>query len=340
MDAFKLFTLAGIPVRATLGFLLLIGYYAYSLRSGGLPAISGWLIAVTVSFLVHEFGHALVARRFRLSPEVYLHGWGGLCAHQRAKSDRDDALIIISGPLAGLALAGVIGLLQWGLFTTIRSNPFLFFFFESMWFINFWWSLVNLLPLFPLDGGQLFRLGLLRVIKPAKKAERIVHIVAIAIAAIGVLVAVLDKSLLLGILAAMLGFQNIRFLGQGSPIEMRARSELVDQLLGDAMKALAARDPAEARRLAYQARAERNVGPDQLQRALELLAVTSVALEDWTEALDWAKAANASPAIDELRVLALAMLGRHDEARHAANEAKLGPDVRERIARRTGRSLG
>jgi Zn-dependent protease len=340
MNAFHLFTLAGIPVRATLGFLLLVAYYAYSLRWGGMPAIGGWLIAVVVSFLVHEFGHALVARRFKLAPEVYLHGWGGLCAHQRAKSDRDDALIIIAGPLAGLALAGVIAAVQWGMPRTIATSPFLHFFFESMWLINFWWSLVNLLPLFPLDGGQLFRLGLLRVVKPAKKAERIVHIVAIAIAAVGVVIAVLDKSLLLGILAAALAFQNIRFLGQGSPLEVRARSALVDQLLAGALTALAAHDPQEARRLAYQARAERNVADDQLQRALELLVVTSVALEDWGEALDWAKLANATPAIDEARVLSLASLGRHDEARHAANEAKLAPEVRERIARRTGRSLG
>lgn len=339
MDAFHLFTIAGIPVRATLGFLLLIGYYAYSLRAGGLPAIGGWLIAVVVSFLVHEFGHALVARRFRLSPQVYLHGWGGLCAHERAARDRDDALIIIAGPLAGLALAAVVAIVRGVFAGPIHQSPFLYFLIDSLWFINFYWSLVNLLPLFPLDGGQLFRLGLLRIVKPVPKAERIVHVVAIAICAVGLVYAVTIQSILLGILTVALAFQNVRYLGQGSPIAVRARSELVDQLLADAIKALSAGDPQEARRLAYQARDERNVAADQVQRAFELLAVTSAELEDWSEALDWAKRANATPAIDEVRVAALVGLGRLEEARHAAAEAKLGAQARARIEARTGQSL-
>jgi len=340
MDAFQLFTLGGIPVRMTLGFLFLAGYYGFSLRSSGVMAIVGWLVAVVISFLVHEFGHALVARRFKLSPQVVLHGWGGMCVHQRAKSDRDDALIIVAGPLAGLALSAVVGLIYfWGMPVTISRDPFLSAFFGGMWLINFWWSLVNLLPLFPLDGGQLFRLGLLRVVKPAKKAERVVHITAIALCGAAIIYAVMTKSFFIGILAGLLGFENIRHLNQGSPLEVRARSSAVDELLANAMAAFAARDYGEARRLAFQARAERNVAPDQLQRVLEVLTVSSIGLEEWDEALDWAKLSNASPAIDEARALALAMLGRHQEAKHVANEAKLDDDARTRIMRRSGRSL-
>lgn len=349
MDAMHLFTLAGIPVRATLGFLFLVGFYAFSLRAGGLPAIGGWLIAIVVSVLVHEFGHALVARRFKLSPQVFLHGWGGLCAHERAARDRDDALIIVAGPLAGLALAGVVALVraalpESALATTVAVDDsgvwvrrtFLGFLFDSMWLINFWWSLVNLLPLFPLDGGQLFRLGLLKVVKPAHKAERIVHLVGIAIAGVGVVWAIGDRSILLAFLSVALLMQNVRFLGSGSPIAVRTRSELVDHLLDQATRTFAAGDAHEARRLAYQARDERNVAPDQVERAFELLAVTSVALEDWEEALDWAKRANATPAIDEARITALVGLGRIAEARHALAEAKLSGEARARVEAKLG----
>jgi len=344
-----LFTLAGIPVRATLGFLFLVGFYAYSLRAGGLPAIGGWLIAIVVSVLVHEFGHALVARRFKLSPQVFLQGWGGLCAHDRAKSDRDDALIIVAGPLAGLALAGIVAIVravvpESALATTVAIDDsgvwmrksFLGFLIDSMWFINFWWSLVNLLPLFPLDGGQLFRLGLLKVIKPAHKAERIVHMVAVGIAGVGVVWAISDRSILLAFISIALLMQNIRYLGSGSPIAVRTRNELVDHLLAEAQRTLAAGDAHEARRLAYQARDERNLALDQVQRAFELLAVTSVALEDWEEALDWAKRADATPTVDEARITALVGLGRIAEARHALAESKLSGEARARVDARLG----
>ena len=86
----------------------------------------------------------------------------------------------------------------------IHASPFLYYLVESLWFINFYWSLVNLLPLFPLDGGQLFRLGMVRVVKPARKAERVVHIVGISIAGIGLVYAIIIKSILLGILSAAL----------------------------------------------------------------------------------------------------------------------------------------
>ncbi len=339
MDAFHLFTLVGIPVRVTLGFMLLVGYYAYMQRHDGIAGIMAWLVAVVVSFLVHEFGHALVARRYKLTPEVYLHGWGGMCTHRPAKRDRDDAFIIAAGPFAGLALAGVVALVANVWPVTIARSPFLSSFIADMWFINFWWSLVNLLPLFPLDGGQLFRLGLLRVVKPARNAERIVHITAIALCAAALVWAISVRSILVGLISAMLLFENIRHLSQGSPNPVRTRNALADQLLTEASRLLTAGDAHEARRLAYQARDERALAPDQVQRAFEMLAVASAALEDWGEALDWAKRANRSGAIDEIIAMSLAGLGRIDEAKQAAREANLGDDVRARIARRTKQSI-
>lgn len=339
MAPIHLFTLAGIPVRVTLGFLLLVAYYAYSLSAGGIVAVVGFLAAVVLSFLVHEFGHALVARRFKLGPQIYLHGFGGLCAHQPAARDRDDVMIIAAGPLAGLAFAGLVALtkalLPASAFVSASGlgwQPnFLAALFASLWFINFYWSLVNLLPLFPLDGGQLFRLLLLRLVKPAAKAERIVHGVGIAIAGVGVVYGLVTQSMLLALLSGMLLAQNLRYLMEGAPTRVRARSELVDQLLAQARSALAQGDPREARRLAYQARDERNVAGDQVQRAFEMLAVTSAILEDWEESLDWARRANATPAIDEARVRSLIGLGRTAEARHALGEAKLPAEVAARL---------
>ena len=318
MGGIHLFTLVGIPVRASLTFIIIVAYYAFSMRGGGLPFVGGFLVALTVSVLVHEFGHALVARRLRLSPQILLHGFGGLCAHQPARTNRDDVFIILAGPLSGLAFALIAWLVQ-GMLPPMGvggsgGSAFAAYFFDYAILIGFWMNLLNLLPLFPLDGGQLFRLAMLRFVKPIPKAERIVHFTGVSLAAAVAFWAILNHWLFLGILAALLLFENLRYLSSGSPIAVRVKSELVDDLIKAARAAFAAGDPHEARRLAYQARSERNVQADQLDVVHTMLALSSAALEDWGEALDWAQRATRGPAVDEVRILSLIRLGRLAEA--------------------------
>jgi Zn-dependent protease len=337
MDAIHLFTLRGIPVRASLWFLLLVGFYAFSLRGGGLPVILAFTLALVVSVLVHEFGHALVARRFKLNPQVVLHGWGGLCIHERARSDRDDALIIAAGPGAGLALAGLVAIAEAVIPLEVQANPFTSALLYFMWLINFWWSLINLLPLFPLDGGQLFRLGMLRLVKPAAKAEKIVHGVGAALAVGGVVWGATTGSVLILILSVLLLMQNIQMLSMGSPMPVRRRNTHVDELLSQSQHELENGDPQEARRLAYQARDENNVGPDQVERTNRLLAFTSAALSDWEEALYWVERAPKSAELQTLKIEGLIALGRRSEARaELDNPFLLGSEARARLEARLG----
>lgn len=332
MDAIHLFTFRGIPVRVSLWFFLLIGYIAFGMRGGGLPAILAFVLAITVSVLVHEFGHAFVARRFKLSPQVMLHGWGGLCSHERAKSDRDDALIIVAGPAAGLALAGVVALVEAFLPNETLRNPFVGPLMYFMWLINFWWSLVNLLPLFPLDGGQLFRLGMLKVVKPAAKAEKIVHGVGIALAVGALVYAFSTSSIFIGFISAFLLFQNAQLFSQGSAIPVRRRNSYVDGLLKQARETLEAGDPHEARRLAYQAKGENGMAADQVELAFQVIAVASAELEDWAEALDWSKRAPKTAELQAVKIEALIALGRTAEARaELANPFLLAPEVKARL---------
>ena len=88
MNAIYLFSFRGIPVYVQLWYFLLLAFFCF-----GQDVQSGLVLAgcVTVSLLVHEFGHALVAAKYRLNPTVILHGWGGLCAHERAEKDTHDA---------------------------------------------------------------------------------------------------------------------------------------------------------------------------------------------------------------------------------------------------------
>src|SRR3954447_19313818 len=103
MSGFRAFTLANVPVWVSPWHVLFLVYLAWGTGRPGLI----FSVCVAFSVLVHEFGHALVAKIFRLSPQILLTGFGGLTGHERAQRDRDDALIIAAGPAASLLLWAV-----------------------------------------------------------------------------------------------------------------------------------------------------------------------------------------------------------------------------------------
>ena len=164
------FTLLGIPVRVHPLFWLVSALFA-----SNFPAKYAllWVAVVFVSVLVHEFGHALTIRAFGSYPLVVLYSFGGLAitTGQRRTTPGRQLLISLAGPGAGLTLAGLVllvlrathheiilpftsgnGILpNWRpALESVTMNVVVLFFIE----INILWSLLNLLPVFPLDGGQ------------------------------------------------------------------------------------------------------------------------------------------------------------------------------------------
>jgi stage IV sporulation protein FB len=286
-----LFSLAGIPVSVSGTYLFLIGYYVYS---GGVRGLLFGL-CMTVSLLVHEFGHALIAKFFRLSPNVTLWGLGGVCAHDRALRDRDDAAIVAAGPGAGLAFGALGYLVEKALWAykpelLYGSEPLQLTFYY-FFYINIYWSLVNLLPLWPLDGGQLFRLLMQRFFQPAK-AARITHMTGIATAA-GVLALVYgyygSTSLFVVIFGGVIIYLNGKQLNDPSATggPPRRQNTLSKHLLRDAEQALAGGDPAEAMRLCHQARSDSFLPEPALNKAWAILAVACYAMGDEEEARDY-----------------------------------------------------
>jgi Zn-dependent protease len=139
-----------------------------------------WVAVVFVSILVHEFGHALMQRRYGGHPRVTLYGLGGLAScNDCDRSPVRQILILLAGPGAGFFLAGIIVAILKSLghfdgftldWVPIRWAPFdLAYYFENnrlalmdliIWdllVINIMWGLINLLPVYPLDGGQITR---------------------------------------------------------------------------------------------------------------------------------------------------------------------------------------
>ena len=167
------FRLFGFPVRIHPFFWVV----SLILGMGGLGSGKAdptetliWVVVVFVSILVHELGHAFTQRRFGGHPWITLYSFGGLAScNDCDRSPRSQIIISLAGPFAGFFLAGfVISILialqrfrgfeldwvavNWVPFKSRLDVAVLF-----LLFVNIAWGLVNLLPIYPLDGGQIAR---------------------------------------------------------------------------------------------------------------------------------------------------------------------------------------
>src|SRR3990167_2498318 len=135
-------------------FAVLIGF----LMSGTLLGTIIWVVIIFVSVLVHELGHATVALAFNQNPKIELIAMGGLTSYQGKKIRYyQQFLIVLSGPLFGIGLFGLASFILW---LKIFTNPTVVASIKIFQYVNIFWSLVNLLPVIPLDGGQLMRIAL------------------------------------------------------------------------------------------------------------------------------------------------------------------------------------
>jgi stage IV sporulation protein FB len=155
------FRLFGIPFEVGPYFWLLSAILGSNQAQGqhGLIVLVIWVACVFVSIVAHELGHALLARRFGLNPYVALHWLGGTTYMPGSGLTRPQSMLVtLAGPAAGLAFWALTRYVLVGLF--IRSaevNYVTFDVLQFLLFINLVWTLFNLLPVLPLDGGQFVR---------------------------------------------------------------------------------------------------------------------------------------------------------------------------------------
>lgn len=157
--------LAGIDIRVHATFFLLLGWIVLSQLATGLHAVGQGVLLVAVVFTVivlHELGHALVARRFGISTrDITLLPIGGVARLERLPTrPRHEFLVAIAGPAVNLALAVLASmgsillgsaLIPWDL--AVVGGPWLAKFF----WLNIGLCVFNLLPAFPMDGGRALR---------------------------------------------------------------------------------------------------------------------------------------------------------------------------------------
>ena len=160
------FNCLGVPVAIHWMFWILAAFVSGAFHAMGRDAwalVVARMGVVAVSILVHEMGHALMQRKFGGRPAIMLHGFGGYSTAPGRFARNENLKIIAMGPIASVALA-LLGWIwwksyhpdvDWSLLRGMLSPVFLARVAGFVIFVNVFWTLLNLLPILPLDGGRL-----------------------------------------------------------------------------------------------------------------------------------------------------------------------------------------
>jgi stage IV sporulation protein FB len=153
------FTIFGIPVEIQTWFWITmgaLGYMSFSREVEGeslLLCVSLFMLAGLLSILVHELGHALVGMCFRAKPYIVLQSFGGYAAFPNSQFTRTQSFLVTAAGPALQIILGSIALVIW-MFCPQDKEMFVLFF-KVLAGISFLWAILNLVPVVPLDGGQM-----------------------------------------------------------------------------------------------------------------------------------------------------------------------------------------
>lgn len=196
--------LFGIPIKIEIGFLI-VTFFLGTGHGINVAMIFEWMVVVLISVLIHELGHALTAKFFKLEPAIILYGMGGLTHWdpQLIVTPLRQILITLAGPFAGFTFGFIV--LAIGIIIP-PSSPLLATTYRDLLWVNFGWGIFNLLPMLPLDGGQI--LGSIETWIKKRESRVITHVLSLLIA-LGVLILALSFGLIwIGLLGAWFAFSN------------------------------------------------------------------------------------------------------------------------------------
>ena len=236
---------AGIPVRADLRWFFVVGLMSAITAVGLYPLVDniagsaalgiGTTLVFFASIFVHEFAHALAARREKLDVlEIVLHPFGGLTRFKHPpKTPRAEFRIAIAGPAASFILTLLFIVLM--LAANAGSLDILRQVFLLLALSNFLLAVFNLFPGYPLDGGRVLRAYLWKQGKDLTEATiltgRCGKLIAGGVIAIGFLFIVFYGTYFAGLWAILAGlflYDSARSIIQDI---QKSREILVDDVM-------------------------------------------------------------------------------------------------------------
>lgn len=230
------FSIAGFPVRVHPLFWLMA--FIFGASSNSIFKIIIWIAVVFVSILFHELGHAFCMRVYGQDSHIVLHLAGGITIPDTMRWGNSSAtvylnrtqeiLISLAGPLTGFLFATIVmivvnllgGSITMSLMYGIIPFPFAYLpiggfivneLVITLLWINIFWGLINLLPVYPLDGGNITR-NLLLKIDPLNGVNTSLWVSVITGAIVAIIGVVLMKSIYIAYLFGMLAYQSFQTL--------------------------------------------------------------------------------------------------------------------------------
>jgi Zn-dependent protease/CBS domain-containing protein len=170
--SYKIARVAGIDIYVHATFLLLLAWIGFAAYRGGGTAAAvqavGYIVALFTIVVMHEYGHALTARRYGIpTQDITLLPIGGVARLQSMPKDpRQELAIALAGPAVNVALALIIAAIMaatGGFAARAEPTPGTSglvvgggILRQLLW-VNIVLILFNLIPAFPMDGGRVLR---------------------------------------------------------------------------------------------------------------------------------------------------------------------------------------
>ena len=224
----KLPDIRGHEVRVSVWFLAIVGFFVFAgLHSFDLLAYQlMWAPVLFFSILLHELGHAAATKKCGYgTSQIVLHGFGGVAISRRPQNSppKNGMFIALAGPAVTLVLAVVFVGLWYGFRVGFGAEvpmalDVVGHFLWLMALANVFWFVLNMLPIYPLDGGQtlmhFFRKQGDHSRKATVKAAK-VSMGTLAVVGLLALFALPGRGILILIILGFLGYMNWQILQQG-----------------------------------------------------------------------------------------------------------------------------
>lgn len=208
---YRLFTFARVPVYADKSAIFLLALILLLYGRGGPNAMIGSIVIAAVAFVSvvgHELGHAFAVRKLGYGQsKIVLGGFGGVCQWHGRPTRGDRIRIALAGPAVSLLLGAIGMVLYLPLRPMIAGIPPLKTALAALMFLNVFWGVFNLLPIFPMDGGQALRSALGYKFSPSEARRKSLIVSGVVGGSLAV-IAYLSGFWVASLVIAMLLFQN------------------------------------------------------------------------------------------------------------------------------------
>ncbi|MCP5491612.1 MAG: site-2 protease family protein [Chlamydiales bacterium] len=211
-----------IPVTIHFAFWITAGIIGF-INSASITGTLIWIGIILVSVLVHEFGHAITAKAFGQKPRIELVAFGGFTYPEGKQLKRwQEFIVVLNGPIFGFGLfvlaAALLQLpsLQEGITGGVL---------RILKMVNLFWTIFNLIPVFPLDGGQLLRITFEGIF--GAKGFRYALIVGMIFGSAAAVIAFIVGYFIIGAFFFLFAFQSFEIYRRAKNMTEVDRDELV-----------------------------------------------------------------------------------------------------------------